>query len=85
MKKENTLIVTTVPVVFEDSETDAAYDKIDNFLRNNLDDNDYAEFSAALETVFASDDAEIKRLRAENERLTNTLNGIKRGDTFVHY
>ena len=24
-----------------------AYDKIDRYLRNNLDDSDYAEFSAA--------------------------------------
>ena len=30
-----------------------AYDKIDRFLRNNLDDTDYADFSAALELVYA--------------------------------
>lgn len=85
MNKGTTLIVTTVPVVFEDSGRDDAYDKIDHFLRSNLDDSDYAEYSAALDAVFASDDAEIERLRAENERLTKTLSGIKRGDTFVHY
>ena len=30
-----------------------AYDKIDRFLRNNLDDTDYADFSAALDLVYA--------------------------------
>jgi hypothetical protein len=35
-------------------ERDAAYDLIDRFLRNNLDDTDYAEYSAALDTVLAS-------------------------------
>lgn len=32
----------------------AAYDLIDRFLRNNLDDDDYAEFSAALEVVLSA-------------------------------
>ena len=32
-----------------------AYDKIDRFLRNNLDDTDYADFSAALDLVYADD------------------------------
>ena len=31
-----------------------AYDTIDRYLRNNLDDSDYAEFSAALETLYAA-------------------------------
>jgi hypothetical protein len=35
------------------AERDAAYDRIDRFLRNNLDDADYAEYSAALELVYA--------------------------------
>ncbi len=30
-----------------------AYDRIDSFLRNNLDDSDYADYSEALETVYA--------------------------------
>ena len=30
-----------------------SYDKIDRFLRNNLDDADYAEYSAALDSVLA--------------------------------
>ena len=29
----------------------AAYDMIDRYLRNNLDDDDYADYSAALELV----------------------------------
>ena len=47
----NRLIVTTVPVVFEDNERDDAYDMIDRFMRNNLDDSEYAEYSSALEKV----------------------------------
>lgn len=33
---------------------DLAYDKIDRFLRSNLDDDDYAEFSRALDSLFAA-------------------------------
>lgn len=40
------------PIVTKD-EADDAYDKIDRYLRNNLDDSDYAEFSEALEKVYA--------------------------------
>ena len=32
-------------------EASAAYDKIDRYLRNSLDDDDYAEYSAALDLV----------------------------------
>jgi len=28
-----------------------SYDKIDRFLRNNLDDSDYADFAAALDSI----------------------------------
>lgn len=31
-----------------------AYDMLDRYLRNNMDDSDYAEYSAALEVVFAA-------------------------------
>jgi hypothetical protein len=31
-----------------------AYDKIDRYLRNNLNDTDYAEYSDALEEVYSS-------------------------------
>lgn len=34
------------------AERDAAYDRIDRYLRNNLDDHDYAEHSQALELVY---------------------------------
>jgi hypothetical protein len=33
-------------------EVDSAYDQIDRYLRNNLDDSDYARYSAALELVY---------------------------------
>lgn len=36
------------------AERSAAYDNIDRFLRNNLDDTDYAAFSRDLETVLAA-------------------------------
>lgn len=35
-------------------EREHAYDVIDRFLRNNLDDSDYAEYSSNLETLFAT-------------------------------
>lgn len=35
-----------------------AYDNIDRFLRNNLSDEDYAEYSLALETLFAAPQAQ---------------------------
>lgn len=31
-----------------------AYDMIDRFLRNNLDDTEYEEYSAALELIYAT-------------------------------
>lgn len=31
-----------------------AYDKIDRYLRNNLNDDDYADYSSALELVLSS-------------------------------
>ena len=34
---------------------DTAYDKIDRYLRNNLDDAGYADFSAALELVYGAE------------------------------
>lgn len=56
MSEQNTpepieLVSLTVPVVFEDSDKDDAYDKVDRHLRNSLDDTDYAEYSEALDTV----------------------------------
>jgi hypothetical protein len=34
---------------------DEAYDQIDRFLRNNMDDADYAEYSQALDCVYAAE------------------------------
>lgn len=65
------LIVTTVPVVFEESEFDSAYDRIDHFLRGSLDDADYAEYSAALDIVAACSDAE--RMRKEIDKVQDVL------------
>ncbi len=39
-----------------------SYDKIDRFLRNNLSDDDYTEYSEALETMYCSNNADSKRL-----------------------
>ena len=35
---------------------DVAYDQIDRFLRNNLSDADYADYSQALDRVYAAPD-----------------------------
>ena len=40
------------------SERDTAYDKIDRYLRNNLDDADYADYSAALDLVYGDASAQ---------------------------
>lgn len=40
--------------VLHHTEGSEAYDLIDRFLRNNLDDTDYAEYSKALDSVLAS-------------------------------
>lgn len=42
----------TVQMADANTTRDAAYDQIDRFLRNNLDDSDYADYSAALERVY---------------------------------
>lgn len=39
------------------AERSSAYDNIDRFLRNNLDDEDYATFSRDLEAVFSAPEA----------------------------
>jgi hypothetical protein len=44
---------------------DAAYDKIDRFLRNNLDDANYADYSRALEEIYAANT--IERLTRERD------------------
>lgn len=61
------LVVTAVPVEFEETERDIAYDAIDRHLRNTLDDTDYAEYSEYLETIYTAppDYEEIKRQRDE--------------------
>lgn len=38
-----------------------AYEMIDGFLRNNLEDDDYAEFSAALDSVAKAGEALAER------------------------
>ena len=45
------------PVV-NDADRSDAYDVIDRFLRNNLDDSDYKDYSTALDTIYA---APVKR------------------------
>lgn len=53
-KQHGTADMPALPIVQQEPARDAAYDKIDRFMRNNLDDSDYAEFSEALETLYAS-------------------------------
>lgn len=36
-----------------------AYDMIDRYLRNNLDDDDYAEYSAALDCIYDAPPANL--------------------------
>lgn len=36
----------------QDSQASAAYDMIDRYLRNNLHDDDYSEYSAALDSIY---------------------------------
>ena len=51
-----------------------AYDMIDRFLRNNLNsDEDYAEYSAALEAVYTSPPAQRKPLTDEWVPVTQSL------------
>ncbi len=48
-------------------EAEAAYDQIDRYLRNNLDDSEYADMSAALEHCYRT------LLYPQNDRLTAML------------
>jgi hypothetical protein len=52
----------------------AAYDMVDCYLRNNLDDSDYATFSAALELVRTNAYAEGRK--DEQEELSSVLPGV---------
>ena len=42
-------------MVMNETDRDQAYNLIDRFLRNNLDDQDYVEYSAALELCFTDE------------------------------
>ena len=42
------------PVAMPSSVRKAAYDQIDRFLRNNLHDDDYADYSAALDSLYTA-------------------------------
>lgn len=50
----------------------SAYDSVDRFLRNNLDDDTYAEYSQYLETIYAAPippvDVQLKELFSDAER-----------------
>ena len=52
-----------------------SYDMIDRYLRNNLHDDDYAEYSAALDAV-AEDAARVARLY-EARRWANSVDELK--------
>jgi hypothetical protein len=51
-----------------------AYDMVDRYLRNNLDDSDYATFSDALELVRTNAYAEGRK--DEQEELSSVLPGV---------
>ena len=51
LEKPGTWMEAQTTLVSPEVAYDAAYDKIDRFLRNNLDDNDYAEYSEALDEI----------------------------------
>jgi hypothetical protein len=59
----------TVASDMAENTRDAAYDKIDRYLRNNLDDSDYAEFSEALEAVYATPTREAAPAAASEDEL----------------
>lgn len=46
-----------------------SYDKIDRFLRNNLDDTDYAEYSSALDDLLCVPSAMVSAIREGSELL----------------
>ena len=69
----NNFVITTVPVSFEDSERDDAYDRIDHFLRNNLDDGNYSVYSDFLEKVYGNSSAELEKQLASSQAYAEQL------------
>ena len=69
----NNLLITTVQVSFEDSERDDAYDRIDHFLRNNLDDGNYSVYSDFLEKVYGNSSAELEKQLAASQAYAEQL------------
>jgi len=69
-----------------------AYDMIDRFLRNNLDDSDYAEYSAALDSIYTTPphrkpltDEELRAvIQAKNITPTFTYRYIARAIEAAH-
>lgn len=64
----------------QDQQSRAAYDLIDRFLRNNLDDADYAEYSAALDVTAAARALPAGEpfgyVRRRNGKFTHEFDGI---------
>ena len=72
----NNLLITTVQVSFEDSERDDAYDRIDHFLRNNLDDGNYSVYSDFLEKVYGNSSAELEKQLAASQAYAEQLRDV---------
>lgn len=45
-------IAPAIPAPPDQAVRNEAYDMIDRFLRNNLDDSDYADYSQALDLIY---------------------------------
>ena len=65
-----------VPVAMPSSVRKAAYDQIDRFLRNNLHDDDYADYSAALDSLYTAPQP-AKREPLTDEEIISVLGDPK--------
>lgn len=56
-----------------------SYEMIDRFLRNNLDDEDYAEYSAALDSICAPPAPDVKNdFKPDYDAIQELLEEISR-------
>lgn len=58
-----------------------SYEMIDRFLRNNLDDEDYAEYSAALDSICAPSAPDVVKQLVE--ALESLLNDVGRANSML--
>jgi hypothetical protein len=65
----------------EFTQKDAAYDLVDRFLRNSLSDDDYADYSGALELLYAAPVAQA--LPVATETIQQALQALYRAKEFI--